>query len=367
MSAIVQWIASLPPEQQAAARASVEAEVQQRAQDRAQEMATAMVSQQQFDPSSSPNTSSSPPAATPGVTPAPTIPSMPQQMYAGAPDGFTVAMVRPPAPDHFRGDRAKVEEFIDQLHRYVALSNISMMPHHIQVQQAALLLKDEALVWFRNANSNTNPIVSVVDLTSRMRAYFLPYGYDKLARTRLRSLKQVTSVQAYNTLFMRTLQHITDMSPADQLEYYITGLKEKIKEKLWAKEPKTLQDAMTEATIAEARFQHLYSAAPRTQYQFTHRFGGSAQSSSTGSMRVASSSATTNAASSSGGADAMDLSKVESSATPDADEQLNAMQGQRLGKLSDTDRARLRAEGRCFRCRAKGHISSQCPKNGLTQ
>ena len=32
------------------------------------------------------------------------------------------------------------------------------------------------------------------------------------------------------------------------------------------------------------------------------------------------------------------------------------------GKLSDAERQRLRAEGRCFYCKVQGHMSPQCPK-----
>jgi hypothetical protein len=32
-------------------------------------------------------------------------------------------------------------------------------------------------------------------------------------------------------------------------------------------------------------------------------------------------------------------------------------------KLTDADREKYRKEGRCFRCREKGHMSRNCPKN----
>jgi hypothetical protein len=32
-------------------------------------------------------------------------------------------------------------------------------------------------------------------------------------------------------------------------------------------------------------------------------------------------------------------------------------------KLTDTDREKYRKEGRCFRCREKGHMARNCPKN----
>jgi hypothetical protein len=36
-------------------------------------------------------------------------------------------------------------------------------------------------------------------------------------------------------------------------------------------------------------------------------------------------------------------------------------------KLTDEERAKYRAEGRCFRCRVQGHMARNCPKNANTQ
>jgi hypothetical protein len=35
-------------------------------------------------------------------------------------------------------------------------------------------------------------------------------------------------------------------------------------------------------------------------------------------------------------------------------------------KLTDEERAKYRAEGRCFRCRIQGHMARNCPKNNNT-
>jgi hypothetical protein len=36
-------------------------------------------------------------------------------------------------------------------------------------------------------------------------------------------------------------------------------------------------------------------------------------------------------------------------------------------KLTDEERAKFRAEGRCFRCRTQGHMARNCPKNSSSQ
>ena len=366
LSALNQWIATLPADQQAAAQANIQAEVESRAQVIAAEQVAVMTMTIDDGSSSSPPPGSSTHTVPPTMPPAPA--TMPLNgMTSGSHHHATVMpqvyAVRPSPPEHFSGDRSKVEEFIDQLQRFISLTNIALMEPATQVQQAVLLLKGEALTWYRSTNM-ANPIVSIDDLVSRMRSYFLPYGYDKLARSKLRSLTQQTTVQVYNALFMRTMQHITDMSPVDQLDNYITGLKGHIKAHLWTKEPKSLHEAMTEAALAESRFQH-FNIVMRGYRGVSASRGASYASSSYAQMHPrtagAPPSAASNAATStSTTSDPMDLSHIES--------ELNAVQqGQRLGKLSDADRAKLRAEGRCFRCREKGHISAQCPKNGQSQ
>ena len=360
-SAIEQWIASLPEDQRARALESVQIELNNRAQAL---VASANATQPQFNSDNyDMHLAAAAPAPHAASNPSHSATSPQHANSNHAVHTVSVSSIRTPPPDHFRGDRAKVEEFADQLQRYIALSSISTMAPAVQVQQAAMLLKDEALVWFRNSHTIANPITSIDDFVTRMRAYFLPYGYDKLARTRLRSLRQQTTVQVYNTLFMRTMQHITDMAPADQLEYYMFGLKDKIKERLWAKEPTSLQDAMTEATLAEARYQHFdittrhgaYSSNRHAPYRSSSIYTPASSIASSSSSNTGATTSVTSATS-----DAMDLSKIEA--------EVNAIQGQqRLGKLSDADRAKLRAEGRCFRCREKGHISVNCPKNGSSQ
>ena len=63
----------------------------------------------------------------------------------------------------------------------------------------------------------------------------------------------------------------------------------------------------------------------------------------------------------------MDLSLAEQQLQ---DAELNAINGP-LKKLTDAERQVLMREGKCFRCRLRGHMSRECPnfksKNGSSQ
>lgn len=265
--------------------------------------------------------------------------------------------IKPHPPPVYSGDRHKVDQFLTQLNRYLELSGIASLAPRVQVEYAAQFLSGDALVWFQNVKRSGTPIASTDEFSSQLRAHFLPYGIDKVARSRLRSLKQTSTVQAYSTLFMQTLQHISDMSAADQLDHYLFGLKHGIQRDVVMMNPTTLHQAMNHAAYVEARFHHYNHGMPRASFVPMRPSASSSSAAPRASSSVPS-----------GNSDAMDLSNVDAADSDEAE--LNAAsssQDSKLGKLTDAERERLRKEGRCFRCREKGHLSRNCPKNGKSQ
>ena len=201
-SAIEQWIASLPEEQRALARESVQAELNHRAQTMAAAASSSSPSSspmQQplfnnaYDAAAQHATSNASPHSSPGAS---SLHASNANQQAPLPMSYPMSMgsIRTPPPEHFRGDRAKVEEFIDQLQRYIALSSISMMAPAVQVQQAAILLKDEALVWFRNAHTTANPITSIDDFVTRIWQRVLPSIRIRQTRAYTTTITEATDV-----------------------------------------------------------------------------------------------------------------------------------------------------------------------------
>jgi hypothetical protein len=262
-------------------------------------------------------------------------------------------------PESFGGQRMKVEQFIVQLRRYMLLSNVYTLNNIEQVQYAAQFLIDQALIWFESVQKSDAPIMTLGEFENRLRLHFLPYGVEKIARTKLRQLTQLGSVQAYSTLFIQTVQHISTMHIDDQIETYIVGLKPHVYKEVVTKDWKTLHECMDYAAFIEARVAH---RIPST--------GGFRSNTRPTSVPFMSPTGTTSNHTSSSTSTAMDLSNIESSLN-EVDESngavgtnLYSIQGNQLKKLTDAERQRFRKEGRCFRCRQIGHIASNpaCPK-----
>lgn len=286
-----------------------------------------------------------PPSAPPMTTSSSSIPS---STSSDASHRLT-AKVQP--PESFAGQRMKVEQFIVQLRRYLLLSNVYTLNNTEQVQYAAQFLIDQALVWFESVQKSVEPIMTLGDFENRLRLHFLPYGVEKIARTKLRQLTQLGSVQAYSTLFIQTVQHISTMHIDDQIEAYIVGLKPLVYKEVVTKDWKTLHECMDYAAFIEARVAHRILPNGSSGFRQGNRQVASIPLSS--SMVTSTSSSST----------AMDLSNIESG-LPDESDSLNFIQGNPLKKLTEAERQRFRKEGRCFRCRQIGHISSNpaCPK-----
>jgi hypothetical protein len=254
--------------------------------------------------------------------------------------------VKPAAPESFSGTRTKVDQFLIQLRRYLLLANLTTtIDDSRQVEYAAQYLTAEALVWFESVQKSDTPITSLIELETKLRSHFLPYGAERIARTKLRHLQQTQTVQGYSTLFMQTVLHVPNMHVDDQIEAYVAGLKPGIFREVVLKDLKSLQEVMDFAGFVESRLQHRDGG-----FRSYRNHGGGGNNNSYSSHPPASSTSSNTSSTSA----PMDLSVTESEL------EVNAIGP--LKKLSDTERDQLRREGKCFRCRTRGHMSRDCPK-----
>ena len=321
-SAIDQLLAHLPEDQRTIAQQALNADFEKRVE---QHLAS-----QQFQSMTSPSSSS------PGLV-------SPSSL---GPFHSPFGRVKPQAPESFSGNRTKVEQFIIQLRRYLLLANLTTatIDNRRQVEYAAQYLSGEALVWFENVQKSDTPITSLSELETKLRAHFLPYGIEKVARTKLRQLIQTGSVQSYSTVFMQTILHVPNMHVDDKIEAYVQGLKSPIYKEVVLKDLKSLQEVMDFAAFVESRLHH---RGHRDHIGYNTTVG----------VRPGPTVSTSSAANTSFTSVPMELSVAET------EQELNALRLGSLKKLTDIERDQLRREGKCFRCRERGHLSRNCPKN----
>lgn len=255
---------------------------------------------------------------------------------------ITRPLVKPSPPESFNGNRTKIQQFLVQLRRYLLLANLTTATESRQVEYGAQYLSGEALVWFENIQRSETPITTLLELETKLLAHFLPYGIQKLSRSKLRQLQQTGTVQSYSTIFMQTLQNITNMHLEDQIESYLEGLKPSIRLEVARKDFTLLHELMDYAVLVEDRTKH---------QQTGYRQHGYRSNNNTYIPQASTSSTSSSSTSQTSTSAPMDLSAAE----------LNAINNTPLKKLTDAEREELRRQGKCFRCRQRaGHIARDC-------
>ena len=141
----------------------------------------------------------------------------------------------------------------------------------------------------------------------------------KIARDKLAKWRQIKDVPSFNDDFQRIVLDIPNISVEEQIDRYTRGLKPYIWKELCTREYTSLNDAMRDAERVESAHKRL-NKNPRTDQPPRNKQGQDQ------------------------GPTPMDIGNLQ------------------LKKLSPAERDQCRKEGRCFRCRQKGHMASKCPK-----
>ena len=332
-----------------------------------QQLRAAQLQQSSLPPSSSSSSSFLAPDAPPGRAPSTSISRID---------------LKPMQPSAFHGTASSnADQWLMEVERYFAVASLPDADSR-RVPFASTFLKDNASTWYASVHTE---IVSWADFKQRFLQRFRPLAASRMARAAIRNLKQRFKVASYSAEFQKHLQHISDMSVADQIEFYISGLQSHLAMEVDRDAPKTLAAAMecaqrVELMLASRRgtstFGRSRSYLPPTSY---HQSG-------TGRSE-----------------DAMDLSALqealeqgrpqeetnnESSASDSPTTssillRLAAMlqrgggrsnfgrgrgptrggRNTRVPNLSQEEYDKLSSEGKCFRCRQTGHLARNCSSN----
>jgi hypothetical protein len=261
-------------------------------------------------------------------------------------------------------------------------------------------LSGAAQDWWENADKSA--IQSWSDFERALRERYRPQMPEEMARQRLRTLVQKGGVQPYCNEFLKLAALIPNRSEEDKIFDFKMGLDRALAAKVAEHKPKTLQEAMEVAVQQEpyvgARSGHgsfrgssFFYRAPSNTASISRSLGSNSSSGSVpmdvnavhgSENQDAPEEKEPNAASGfpshrvpkrENGEEVLKLvlQKIES-----MDSRLNALSGggnfgaiarpsnvDRVSGLKPGEISRLQAEGRCFRCREKGHMKRDCPKS----
>ena len=298
-----------------------------------------------------------------------------------------------PTPPEFHGTKTggyEIDSWVRDMRVQFSFYGARVFPDDAaKVRHAAMFLKGRAAEWWDAEDKSTGVESSWDQFVERLRERYRPMQAAVVARERLRRLKQTGAVSAYADLFQKELTPIKDMSASDQVFNFVSGLSSvAVANKVREKEPKSLHEAMDIAVRAE-----VFLAAGRIgQGHHGGHYGGrsavshSSQSAGTVPMDV---NALVQADDSTDFYDSgdhnADVSTTSAELSPALMAKVEAMvqhrvaamfqsketssgrgSNDRVPGLSASDIAKLRAEGRCFRCKQKGHSKRDCPKgNGI--
>jgi len=288
------------------------------------------------------------------------------------------------APPVFRGTEPgfAIDEWIGELQRqfqYYAAAGTLATPQ-AQIDFALVHMSGAAAAWWSGLPADKkNAIHSWEHFTAALRSRFRPVQGAMLARQRLTKMRQRggQSVGQFAHMFQTTLLPITDMSDADQVHHFVSSLLPHLAARVWRNPPATLSDAIQSAVQLEA----------------SGNFGRAATHSAPRHHNPNYTPHTTSAP--------MDINHLEfddadddallaDSADPPAPAaagadmhtllaQMQAMQhslnvlqqrtptpfrnssSDRVPGLKPGEIDQLLAEGRCFRCKQKGHMKRDCP------
>jgi hypothetical protein len=293
-------------------------------------------------------------------------------------------------PSMFKGEMGfVVDDWIHEMGQQFLFYGANKFPtDDHKIRFALAYLTGPAIHWWNN-EPKKEEIATWAAFVARLHARFRPVQAAMIARQRLDMLKQRPgqSVNSYANAFQSTLTPIADMSNADQVHHFVNGLVGPIAGKVWEKYL-TLTDlrAAIDAAVSVEAMGNYGRGASSSNSAFKGRAPYAPRSASEQT--------------------AMDLSNVDLGGDPEDDSpeasgavprpsagptgsdallasmlsqmqllqhQVSALAGGRPSDSRSRDRlpdssfkpgeiAELMKEGRCFRCKQKGHMKSECPK-----
>lgn len=153
--------------------------------------------------------------------------------------------LRPVKPDTFSGERnsRKVDAWLYTIEKYCEL--VQMHDDHQRVLFAVALLRDGAVTWWRQLESDTSVATPQTwqQFCDAFRTEFKPENAEQIARQKLQELQQRGSVSSYVRAFRDTMLELPNMDVKDALFVFTNGLKYQVKLHVLIHKPDSLHKA----------------------------------------------------------------------------------------------------------------------------
>lgn len=182
--------------------------------------------------------------------------------------------LKPKRPEVFDGkrDQMTVEAWIYSIDSYIQLVQLGSpvaISDSDKIKFAATLFSGSAASWWFLVFQSHEVPATWNDFVRMLRAEFVPFDAERLARDRLHALRQVTSVIDYITKFRNIILTIPGMSESEKWDRFRMGLKPQVRLEVMKSGKTTFEEAARIALNVDSALYGagLFSGTPQSGFQ----------------------------------------------------------------------------------------------------
>lgn len=177
---------------------------------------------------------------------------------------YRIRMPEPPTYDGTR-DTLVVDGWVRSVERF---SDFHKWDDGKTFRFAVTLLRTRADAWFRTMEINNEPITSWLELKRELVTFFRPENSVRIARDKLRNIRQTSDLTTYINEFMDLRLNIPGMNNEEAADRFIHGLSlSRMRSHVRQNDCDTLQEAIKSALSFDASEYEKYNYRPTRRQQ----------------------------------------------------------------------------------------------------